>query len=124
MVLSVLLPEGYDVWFGNVRGNIFSRNHSTLDLLDPLFWDFSWDEMAARDLPAMLTQELLVSGASQLSYIGHSQGTTIGMAFLASHAGSELVKRINVCVLGDVCNDDELFIAVMDDPGICLMVAA
>lgn len=87
---------GYDVWFGNVRGNIFSRNHTSLQLLDPKFWAFSWDEMAARDLPAMLTYALLASGASEVAYVGHSQGTTLGLAFLASHAGSELAARVKV----------------------------
>jgi hypothetical protein len=79
-----------------VRGNIFSRNHTSLDLLNPKFWAFSWDEMAARDLPAMLTQELLISGAGEIAYVGHSQGTTLGMAFLASHVGSGLAERIKV----------------------------
>jgi lysosomal acid lipase/cholesteryl ester hydrolase len=92
----IAVRAGYDVWFGNVRGNIFSRNHTTLDLLNPKFWAFSWDEMAARDLPAMLTQELLLSGAGEVAYVGHSQGTTLGMAFLASHAGSGLAERIKV----------------------------
>jgi hypothetical protein len=30
------------VWFGNVRGNVFSRNHTVLDILDADFWQFSW----------------------------------------------------------------------------------
>ena len=55
--------------------------------------------MASRDLPAMLTHELMVTGAPHVSYIAHSQGTTIGMAFLSSHAGSALAERIKVrCV--------------------------
>lgn len=44
----------------------------------------------------MFNHELMVTGASELSYIGHSQGTTIGMAFLASHADTELAERIKV----------------------------
>lgn len=44
----------------------------------------------------MFTYELMVTGAAELSYIGHSQGTTIGMAFLASHAGTALAERIKV----------------------------
>jgi hypothetical protein len=32
---------------GNVRGNRFSRNHTTLSPdRDPAFWDYSWDEHA------------------------------------------------------------------------------
>jgi hypothetical protein len=52
--------------------------------------------MASRDLPAMLTHELMATGAPHISYIGHSQGTTIGMAFLSSHAGSALAEHIKV----------------------------
>lgn len=50
--------------------------------------------MAARDLPAMLTHELMATGVADISYIGHSQGTTIGMAFLSS--GSALAQHIKV----------------------------
>jgi len=41
-VCAVLVGAGFDVWFGNVRGNVFSRNHTVLDLLDAEFWQFSW----------------------------------------------------------------------------------
>lgn len=95
----LLADAGFDVWLGNVRGNIFSRNHTTLDLQDAEFWSFSWDDMAGRDLLAMLMHELLASGAASLSYVGHSQGTTIGLAFLAAHAGSALAERIERAIL-------------------------
>lgn len=59
--------------------------------------------MAARDLPAMLTHELMVTGAQHVSYVGHSQGTTIGMAFLSSHAGSALAEYIKVSCRSLAC---------------------
>lgn len=52
--------------------------------------------MASRDLPAMFTHELMVTGAPHISYVGHSQGTTIIMAFLATHADSALAQHIKV----------------------------
>lgn len=43
---------------GNSRGNGFSRNHTGLDPGKAEFWDFSWDEMAAFDVPAMVSHVL------------------------------------------------------------------
>ncbi|KAL1238654.1 Gastric triacylglycerol lipase [Trichinella spiralis] len=48
----LLADRGYDVWLGNVRGNLFCQQHRSLTSEDPKFWRFSWDEMAAYDFPA------------------------------------------------------------------------
>ena len=40
--------------------------------------------MAAYDLPASVDYILQSTGASSLGYVGHSQGTTMGFAALAS----------------------------------------
>jgi lysosomal acid lipase/cholesteryl ester hydrolase len=79
---------------GNVRGNTYSRNHTHLQVLDPRFWAFSWDDMALKDLPAMLVAELALTGVNTLGYVGHSQGTTVAMALLSS--GQDVVQHINV----------------------------
>ena len=49
------------------------------------FLFFSWDEMAAYDLPAMINFALKMSKSSRLHYIGHSQGTLIMFAHLAEN---------------------------------------
>lgn len=72
----LLANEGYDVWLGNFRGNIYSRSHKTLNATDAQFWDFSWDEMAKYDLPSMLNYTLNVTRQNSLIYVGHSMGTT------------------------------------------------
>ncbi len=45
MVLAYALADGgYDVWLGNYRGNLYSRNHRDLDpdsIYDDSFWQFS-----------------------------------------------------------------------------------
>ena len=58
---------------GNVRGNTYSTNHTTLKPRQAAFWDWSFDEMAAYDLPAMLNYVIEATGAETLSYFGHSQ---------------------------------------------------
>ena len=52
--------QGYDVWLGNVRGNIYCLNHTTLTPKDRKFWDFSFQEMGEIDLPAMVDYVLKV----------------------------------------------------------------
>ena len=43
---------------------------------DPGFWDFSWEEMGTYDIPAIIDFVLAKTGQSQVSYVGHSEGTT------------------------------------------------
>lgn len=76
----ILAEEGYDVWMGNARGNYFSRRHTRLNpdaVLSNAFWEFSWDEIGNKDLPASIDYVLRQTGRSALHYIGFSQGTTV-----------------------------------------------
>ncbi|XP_053618103.1 gastric triacylglycerol lipase-like [Plodia interpunctella] len=67
----------YDVWVPNNRGNRYSRNHTTLNPdKDAVFWNFAWDDMATKDLPAIIDYILDITGKEQLSFIGHSQGVS------------------------------------------------
>uniref|UniRef100_A0A2H8TPU1 Lipase 3 n=2 Tax=Melanaphis sacchari TaxID=742174 RepID=A0A2H8TPU1_9HEMI len=51
---SILVNNGYDVWLGNFRGNLYSKNHTHLNISDPEYWKFSIDEWAYYDVPAMM----------------------------------------------------------------------
>ncbi len=62
----------------------FCRKHTHWSPSDQEFWAFSWDEMAAYDLPASIDFILAATGAASLGYVGHSQGTTMGFAALSS----------------------------------------
>uniref|UniRef100_A0A8C5EV16 Lipase n=1 Tax=Gouania willdenowi TaxID=441366 RepID=A0A8C5EV16_GOUWI len=92
----VLADQGYDVWIGNSRGNTWSRKHRTLDPKQEEFWKFSYDELALKDLPAVINYILKVSGEERIFYIGHSQGTTI--AFIAFSTLPELAQKIKLFI--------------------------
>ncbi|XP_052820111.1 gastric triacylglycerol lipase-like [Mya arenaria] len=80
----LLADSGFDVWLGNSRGNTYSLRHQTISPDSQQFWDFSWDEMAAYDLPATVSKVLEVSGATDLVYIGYSQGSQMAFARLST----------------------------------------
>ena len=75
----LLMKEGFDVWLGNGRGNIFSLKHKTKDPNNSKsgFFDFSMDENVKYDLPATIKYIKSKTGGKKMSYIAHSQGSTI-----------------------------------------------
>lgn len=93
----ILADNGFDVWMPNTRGNIYSRNHTTLNPENPEFWNFTWHEMGIHDLPTSTDFILNHTGAANLLYIGHSQGTT--MALVAGTRIPDLDKKIKAFFL-------------------------
>eukprot|EP00057_Strongylocentrotus_purpuratus_P024765 XP_011679239.1 PREDICTED: gastric triacylglycerol lipase-like [Strongylocentrotus purpuratus] len=97
----ILADAGYDVWMGNMRGNTYSRRHARLDPNKRRYWQFSWDQMAKYDIPAMLNFALKMSGQSTLDYVGHSQGTLV--AFTGFTLDLNLAKKVkHLFALGPV----------------------
>uniref|UniRef100_A0A0D9XBG2 Partial AB-hydrolase lipase domain-containing protein n=1 Tax=Leersia perrieri TaxID=77586 RepID=A0A0D9XBG2_9ORYZ len=91
----ILADNGFDVWIGNVRGTRWSKGHTTFSVHDKLFWDWSWQELAEYDLLAMLGYVYTVT-QSKILYVGHSQGTIMGLAALTM---PEIVKMISSAAL-------------------------
>ncbi|CAD6219961.1 unnamed protein product [Miscanthus lutarioriparius] len=91
----ILADNGFDVWIGNVRGTRWSKGHSTLSVHDKLFWEWSWQDLAEYDVLAMLSYVHTIT-QSKISYVGHSQGTIMG---LAAFTMPEIVKMISSAAL-------------------------
>nr|XP_022340255.1 lysosomal acid lipase/cholesteryl ester hydrolase-like [Crassostrea virginica] len=92
----VLSDAGYDVWLPNSRGNIYSMTNKKYSPSQEEFWDWSWQEMAEYDLPAVIHYILNVTEAESLFYIGHSQGTLIANAQFS--VDQELASKIRLFV--------------------------
>uniref|UniRef100_A0A7E4USS0 Abhydro_lipase domain-containing protein n=1 Tax=Panagrellus redivivus TaxID=6233 RepID=A0A7E4USS0_PANRE len=88
----MLADAGYDVWLGNMRGNSYSRRHTDPRITPSKYWKFSWADMARKDIPAMIDTVLDISGAENVYYIGHSQGTLTMFSALSEQ--EELNKKI------------------------------
>lgn len=76
---------GYDVWLPNVRGNTYSRNHTTLNPdKDTSFWNFTWDDHALSDLPAVVDFIREKTDSQTVAYVGHSQGVLTMLCLLST----------------------------------------
>ncbi|KAL5581778.1 hypothetical protein UlMin_014220 [Ulmus minor] len=75
----LLADNGFDVWIANTRGTKYSRGHVSLSPDDQPYWNWSWDELVAYDLPATL-QYVHDQTGQKLHYVGHSLGTLMALA--------------------------------------------
>lgn len=49
----VLAKQGHDVFIMNSRGNYYSQKHKSLSRESDEYWNFSYEDMAKYDLPAV-----------------------------------------------------------------------
>ena len=87
-----LCDEGYTLYLPYMRGSQFSRSHLDYDSsLNSDYWDFSFDQMAEYDLPAVVDYIKQRDNVEKIYYIGHSQGTLI--FFLAYMNDPEFLEK-------------------------------
>jgi pimeloyl-ACP methyl ester carboxylesterase len=112
----------------NSRGNKYSRNNTKLspDQFLGKFWDFSYEQMAQFDVPAVLQYVTAVTGQPKVVFIGHSQGTTQMFAALASNE-AEVRSRVALFValapVSSLKNCQSLFLRALADLGLDKIVA-
>jgi len=95
----MIANAGYDVWFGNNRGNSYSNKHKTLDPVkdEEKFHDYGFKELGLYDMPAQIDMVLEKTGAETVTYFGHSQGTSQMFYALAKDEAS-VMSKINLFV--------------------------
>jgi predicted alpha/beta hydrolase len=72
------------VWVANSRCNSYSAGNREYRSTDAGYWQSSLDELALLDLPATIDAVLRMTGAPQLSVVGHSQGAALPAMLLAA----------------------------------------
>ena len=93
--------EGYDVWLGNSRGNSHGRRHTHLnaDKDAKEFFNFTFKEFGEFDLPASVDFVREKTGNKKVTYVGHSQGTTLLFYAMAKKNREYFETRFNLFVL-------------------------
>ncbi|KAL6136974.1 hypothetical protein ACLB2K_062269 [Fragaria x ananassa] len=87
----ILADKGYDVWLANARGTKASRGHNSLSTYDPTYWEWTWDQLAAYDLPAFFNYVNNQTG-QKVHYVGHSLGTLSVLAALSQQKLSNTLR--------------------------------
>jgi len=76
----MLVDLGFDVWLCTFRSAQGSEMHVSKDIESDEYWDFSYDDVAKYDVPAMIDYAREAAGVNAVTFIGYSMG---GSVFLA-----------------------------------------
>ena len=72
------------------------KAHAIISSSDVRFWDWSLDELARYDFPAMVDYVRKAAGVGKIIYVGHSQGNA--QAFLGCKFDSRMNEKISCFV--------------------------
>ncbi|XP_018788030.1 PREDICTED: lipase 1 [Bactrocera latifrons] len=81
----LLADRNYDVWLANFRGSPYARSSSQLESKTLDYWSFSFHEMGAYDLPAIMDHIEKATSFHKLILIGHSQALNAFLVLCSVH---------------------------------------
>lgn len=82
---------------GNSRGNRYSNTHASLNNETQAYWNFSWHEIGAIDVPTMIDYILARTAQRNLHYVGHSMGTTVYLVMISERpAYASKLRSVNL----------------------------
>ena len=88
-----LIEAGFDVWIGNNRGNKYSVHSDRWEVTSVNYWEFSFQEMAQYDIPAMIRYVLEATRQGNITYVGYSQGNSQMFAALSDPETSDWLNQ-------------------------------
>ncbi len=89
-----LSDHGRDVWVAELRGSGMSDRPGLFRADVPYSWAF--EDHLCRDLPAIISRVLELTGAPGVHWVGHSMGGLLVLAYLARHDNPRIASAVTV----------------------------
>ena len=103
-IMLQLADAGYDVWVGNVRGTEYATEHKTLKHILPDYWNFTWDDIARYDIPAMMNLMKAATKQEKIFFMGYSHGATAMIQLLQDpELGEDIANSLHKVIALSPC---------------------
>lgn len=93
----LLVENGFEIYLMASRGNTYSTEHVSLSTDSVAYWNFSWHEVGYYDIPANIDLITNITGNQNISFVGHSQGSTAFVVLAATRP--EYAARVSAAHL-------------------------
>jgi lysosomal acid lipase/cholesteryl ester hydrolase len=77
-----LADAALDVWMICNRGTSHSLDHSKMSWRSSSYWNYSYSDIATKDVPKIIDYILKETGRPKLYYVAHSMGCNAFFAFI------------------------------------------